>query len=294
MLPPSREIEKSIQETERSSSEERETRETEQSAAITSALAALKNHFEGEAKKEQTPKKIKIWTDTITLALVAATALFTGLAWWVFKGQLREMEKTYGPIKQSADATKAALIAGQRAWVRIDEMGVGGGGLSIGNDGAGVSISFVLTNIGNSPAIKLSYHPELVVMASGISIPNEQERVCEAARRQWQGGFTLFPNEQFPRTMGFGQYSVGTSALKDALERGLEVSADKQHVVLFVVGCVDYTFTTDPDTHHQTPFIRELTKRDLRAGGISIDEKIIPAEQLILREFGMGIGRAAD
>jgi hypothetical protein len=44
-----------------------------------------------------------------------------------------------------------------------------------------------------------------------------------------------------------------------------------------------------------TPFIRELTRRDARIG-IRIDDRIIPAEELVLREFGiaMGIGRAAN
>jgi len=89
---------------------------------MTGALTAIKKFFEGEVQKEEGPKKIKLWMDSITLILVAGTAFFTGAAWWVFKGQLHifqeqlsEMQKVYSPIKESADAAKdsAAAVIGQ-------------------------------------------------------------------------------------------------------------------------------------------------------------------------------------
>jgi hypothetical protein len=147
-----------------------------------------------------------------------------------------------------------------------------------------------VTNIGNSPAIKLTFHHKLVVLAEGVSIPSEHEQVCEEARRQWQGGFTLFPNEQFPRSIGASQLSIFADAPKEAIERGLKSG---QHVDLIVVGCVDYTFPTDPDTHHQTPFIRQLIRRDVGAP-INIDDNMLRPEQLMLREFADHIVRAAD
>ena len=47
--------------------------------------------------------------DVFTLFLVAATALFTGLAWWVFKGQLAEMQRVYGPVSEQAQTMKGLL-----------------------------------------------------------------------------------------------------------------------------------------------------------------------------------------
>jgi hypothetical protein len=242
MLPPSwkGEIEKTVEETTHTNSEQRKAQQDNAVATIAAAIKALRDAQEAQTSHEDRNDKKNRRINVTTLILVFLTLIFTGLSWWTFHEQVNEMKLAYGPIKQTADATKAALVAGQRAWVRIDEIGVGGGGLSIGNDGASVSISFMVTNVGNSPAIKVTYHPKLVVLAQGVAIPSEQEQVCDAARHQWQGGFTLFPNEQFPRTLGLRQPSFGGHASKDTIERGAEISADKKRVALLVVGCVDY------------------------------------------------------
>ena len=266
------EIEKTVEETTHTNSEQRKAQQDHAAGTIAAAIKALRDAQETQTSHEDRNDKRNRTINVITLFGVLLTVIFTGLSWCAFREQVNEMKLVYVPIKQTADATKAALVAGQRAWVRIDEMGVGGSGLSIGNDGASVSISFMVTNVGNSPAIKVTYRPKLVVLAQGVAIPSEQEQVCDAARHQWQGGFTLFPNEQFPRTLGLGQSSFGVNASKDTIERGAEISADKKSVALLVVGCVDYTFETDPDMHHQTPFIRELTRRDARIG-IRIDDR---------------------
>ena len=182
------------------------------------------------------------WLAIFTLFLVIATVgLFVS-----GERNIKVADRSAKAAKQSADAAKNALIAGQRARIRIDEVELGHSmGLAIGKDGATVSIALVVTNIGNSPAIKLTFHHKLVVLAEGVSIPSEHEQVCEEARRQWQGGFTLFPNEQFPRSIGASQLSIFADAPKEAIERGLKSG---QHVDLIVVGCVDYTSLLIP-TH---------------------------------------------
>jgi hypothetical protein len=208
MLPTSwkGEIEKTIEETTHTHSEQRKAQQDNAAATIAAAIKALRDAQEAQTSHEDRNDQKNRRINVTTLFLVFLTLIFAGLSWWAFYEQVNEMKLAYGPIKQTADATKAALVAGQRAWLRIDEIGVGGGGLSIGNDGASVSISFMVTNVGNSPAIKVSYHPELVVLAEGVHFPNKQEQVCEAASRQWQGGFTIFPNEQgvsfWPRYSG--------------------------------------------------------------------------------------------
>ena len=114
MLPPSwkSEVEKSIEEEANRSAAKRESSNAEQSAAIARQLTALIDQLKGEEDREKRPKQIKIWTDAITLFLVAATAVFTGLAWLVFKEQLGEMQRAYGPIsEQAVAATSAAKTA---------------------------------------------------------------------------------------------------------------------------------------------------------------------------------------
>jgi len=205
--------------------------------------------------------------------------------------------------KDSADAANKAamvaektLIAGQRAWIRA-EIGVGNQPLIFypkGHPtGASVSVSFKVTNIGNSPATNITYHAWLVTLKNGGPFPAaEQETRCNEIRQQPFGaGFTLFPNETFPGNIGFGEWSLGTSISPEEIEKGLAVGADK-NVALYVVGCVDYTFQTDPANHHQTGFILELRRKGpfiLRPA-----DGDVPADQLELRESGAGDGRRAD
>jgi hypothetical protein len=246
-----------------------------------------------KAATDEAIAKYTKWLAISTMLLVLATGL-------LYVSGERNVDVARQSVRVAQVATKAAtdiatkaLVAGQRAWIRIDDITIGGGGLSISKDGVTAPIAFVVTNIGNSPAIKLSHHAKLIATAAGVSVPEEQAKICDQAKSQrWESGFTLFPNEQFPRNLGVGQYSYGTNLSKEEIERGLEASKDKKHLSLIVVGCVDYTFSTDPDTHHQTPFIRTINKNEPSL--ISIEDNLIPPGKLLLREFGLAIGRPAD
>ena len=67
------------------------------------------NEIAKSVEEAKRPKQIKKGMDVFTLFLVAATALFTGLAWWVFKGQLAEMQRVYGPVSEQAQTMKGLL-----------------------------------------------------------------------------------------------------------------------------------------------------------------------------------------
>ncbi len=196
--------------------------------------------------------------------------------------------------KDSADIANRALIASQRAWIRIDQIGFGGGGLAIDNQGASVSVSFKITNTGNSPAINVTPHAWLVVLRNGGPFPlQERQRRCGEIRNQsFNPGFTLFPGESFPGNMGFGSWSLGTNANRAEIEEGARASVNSNQVLLFVVGCIDYTFPTDATIHHQTGFIFEVQRNDLLT--ISLENGIIPIAQLRLMETGVGDSRFAD
>lgn len=196
--------------------------------------------------------------------------------------------------KQAAEIAQKTLIASQRAWIRIDEIGLGGGALAFDKNGASISISFKITNVGNSPAINITPHVWLIALKNGGPFSlQEQQRLCNDIRNKpFQIGFTLFPNEQFPTNMGIGGWSLGTNISPDEVKLGLEVSADKKHVALEVFGCIDYTFPADPTTHHQTGFIRMLQKRGPTL--VSPEDGMIPVGQLMLMPVAVGIGQYAD
>jgi hypothetical protein len=238
-------------------------------------------------------------------AVIATTgvigAIIFGNQLSVMKGQLDAMKIAGEDTKKAADAAqktaevaKDTLIAGQRAWIRTDEIALGGGALAFDKNGASVSISFKITNIGNSPAVNVTPHAWLIVLRTGGPFHwQEQQRMCGEIRKQPFGlGFSLFPGETFPSNVGFGAWSLGVNVSPEETEKGLAISADGKHVALYVFGCIDYTFPTDATAHHQTEFILELRKRgpDL----ISPDEGLIPIDKLTLTDTGIGIGRYAD
>jgi hypothetical protein len=243
-------------------------------------------------------------TDDVVAEYTGWLAVFTALLVLVSAFQIgfliiadKTATKTAQAAKESADVAKSTLVASQRAWIRT-EIGVGNQPLIFypkGHPtGASVSVSFKLTNVGNSPATNISYHAWLVLLKNGGPFPAaEQEARCGEIRQQPLGqGYTLFPNEIFPGNIGFGEWSLGIGIGPEEIEKGLVVGGGK-NVSLHVVGCVDYAFQTDPGKHHQTGFILEL-RRKTAPHLLRPEDENIPADELELRESGMGDGRRAD
>jgi hypothetical protein len=193
----------------------------------------------------------------------------------------------------SADVANRALIANQRAWVR-PEVTISDQPLIFGEVSASTSISFRLTNVGNTPAVNVMPHVWLVALKPGGPFPiEEQKRRCKEIREQpIAGGFTLFPGEIFPGNLGFGKWSIGVNITREEIEKGLAISSDGKHISLYVIGCIDYTFPSDGKLHHQTEFIFELCKNEPNL--ISPDEGTIPVSSLVLRNTGIGSGQQAD
>ncbi|WP_420970864.1 hypothetical protein [Bradyrhizobium sp. B120] len=293
MLPSSwkAEIEETIDRSVESEGQRQQALNHKNATDIAAAIKSFGESYTARHNKPEKVDKVKRAIDLATLFLLFVTALFTALAWWTFGGQLDEMRKAYGPLKDTADATKAALVAGQRAWIRIDSMAVGGAGLLAKRESVDAPIAFVITNVGNTPALRV--WPYVKLLTARDSLLDEQAKLCDEPTRQpgQTLGHTLFPNEQFPKNIGIGEYSVGTHLSKEEVARGLGV--DNKTIPLFVVGCIDYTFPTDPTAHHQTPFIREIDQNPVPIP-ISIDDGLIPPGKLVLREHIVGIGRASN
>jgi hypothetical protein len=123
MLPPSwkQETQDTVEEAASREREERKIEQANQAAGIATRLAAIYDQLKAHNERRERAEKRKKWFDVATAFFVFATALFTGLAWFVFNGQLHEMEKAYGPLeksaiaaKESADATKNAVQLAER------------------------------------------------------------------------------------------------------------------------------------------------------------------------------------
>lgn len=296
MLPPSwkSEAQKALEEATNRNAAKREVSEAEKSAAITTQLSALVNQLKGQEERERRPREIKVWTDAITLLLVAATAIFTGLAWWIFRGQLHvfegqlaEMQKVYGPIEESADAAKNSADAARnnaiaafkqanimqaqlRPWIkgdfRLNKLSRAQGG----QINADISVSY--KNVGNYPAP--------VVFVGGALVPDPELdwqsvelAYCAQAPAAWGNilknpGNSIFPNEQSP----WQSYSSALFPFVIApwkATRKQRSGRDPTTIPLVYTGCITYGAQTVADVH-QTGFMLDFAKGQINGGGAPI------------------------
>jgi hypothetical protein len=257
-------------------------------------LQTLINEYKTRDGESSRLQGRNFWLGVITVAVIVAYTTVAALQWCAMLRTNKLTRQSADAAKESAKVATQTLVASQRAWIRIDQIGLGGGGLAIDRNGASVSVSFTITNVGNSPAITVTPDAWLVVLKSGaLPLGQEQQKRCGEIRNQPFGlGFTLFPNESFPSNIGIDEWSLGTNVSRKDIEKGATVSADKAHMLLYVVGCIDYTFPTDAAAHHQTGFILEV--REDRVFSITLKDGIIPVSRLSLIDTGIGTGKYAD
>ncbi|HYL33040.1 MAG TPA: hypothetical protein VEU53_07840 [Stellaceae bacterium] len=270
-------------------------------AEIASWFASLSQVFPSYVEQSaQNPAYYKctingsiIWCETINIFIwfgdhtsIIATvliAVFTGTLWWSTRRLWIAGEKQIA-------ATQRMLVASHRAWIRVDLQA--GNILTFGAQGAQTLVSIQVENIGNAPAINISPHIKLFVSTRGQRIPvQEHWKFCEDARKTpTMIGQTLFPNEKYPEKMGIASYGITAlpQEISDALAKTID--DDKDAVFLYVAGCVDYTFPSDPDGHHQTGFFYDLRRSK---GAIRVTETA-PITDLVLLDTVIGIGRHAD
>jgi hypothetical protein len=231
----------------------------------------------------------EIWM--ICLTAVIAVGGIIGAC--IFNNQLSVMQGQLAEMKTASRIAENTLIAGQRAWIRA-EVTLGDQPLTIDHNGISTAVSFKITNVGNTPAIHIVPHAWLFVPKSGGPFPlEEQESRCGEVRRQaLGGGFTLFPGETFPSSIGIGTWSLQLNISKDDIDKLRASTPNGGAILLSVVGCIDYTFPIDQNTHHQTGFIYEFRKTG--PSMISLDEGAIPVGNFYLQDSGLGNSRYAD
>ena len=278
---------------------------------------AEKSHIEPSAhKKANEGEKKGPWYQTfLDHAPDWFVAIFTGLLvivtirlvqstnklWAAGERQIAVAEKGADAARDAADIAVTTLRSTQRAWLKV-KVSLSNGPLIFYEDGsASLNFSFVITNVGNAPAINIRPYAWLVPIKGkgGFHWEGQARRSAEVKATPVYGGFALFPNDEFPRSAGFEQWSLGTSMTKEEIEAGVATNTQfhppeyKKALALYVVGFVDYTFPADPLTHHQTGFILSVGRNAPHP--IIPEVGQIPAAELILLEgSGMGIGHFAD
>jgi hypothetical protein len=182
-------------------------------------------------------------------------AIFTGALVGVGAAQCYIIFWTLKATRDAADAAKRSVIANNRAWLTVDvKLVQGQEGIIFSKDGAVLPIRIDINNVGNAPAIKVSWHA-WPIFYSQMAVPvQDQLKRSNKIREQPFGiGPTIFPRQQFPHPDEPWSYGAGISS--EEIDSRIGTAETRTCGMVTLVGCVDYTFSADAEAHHQTPFI---------------------------------------
>jgi hypothetical protein len=148
MLPPSwkGEVEKTVQEATDTNAERQQSEDDKNASKIAAEIESLRNAYDCQNNKPKETDNVQRAIDITTVAFVFATAVFTGLAWWVFRGQLHVFETTDRTLKQTMEV-------GQRAYVVFD-----GAVVNQMRVREGIKIGYHIKNAGKTPTFNLRQH----------------------------------------------------------------------------------------------------------------------------------------
>lgn len=155
MLPENwkKEIGDAIEKADASNAERHEAQIASQNA-IAAPLDRLANKFDCYKSKYENADNGRKNREIAGLIGVYLSALLVFITAVVFYCQLREMQKAYGPLRDSADTAQKTLIASERPWVEITGIDIAQD-ITFDANGASISLRLGLRNRGHSPALSI-------------------------------------------------------------------------------------------------------------------------------------------
>lgn len=199
------------------------------------------------------------------IAMVILTVLIAGAAIysaWIFQGQLSLMKDADRPwikvkVTANTDYVPGSII---------------GGPLSFDQEGRGsVTSKISLENIGRSVAVHVYVRAKMVaigISADQLGIPiEEQRKLCDGLntydiqQHALDPRYTIFPNDtevEFQR-LGFETSQIEMRPEDRDLKNGKPVE-------VFLVGCVDYGYSSGASSPRQTGFIYQMLGKNPRHG----------------------------
>lgn len=220
------------------------------------------------------------WLVIFTAVLAASTIGLWVVTWRASAKQSRDMQASLGIAKQSADTAKAALVASQRPWIKRTTIFFTTD-VELRPDGLlHSSVAFECVNGGNAPALHV--HMAAIFMTSGpnAAVPEDKAKAFFAEQRGHviSGGFTLFPNESYPRGQDVPT-SHGVHLTKDEIDA---VTDEAGRMVLYLAACISYVVPSDPTAYHQTSCLFEARTPpgvSLRARDATVSIRGVTLEQ---------------
>jgi hypothetical protein len=197
----------------------------------------------------------------------------TDKLWDAGERQLKLLAKTSADqsrgTQAAIDVAERALVAGERAWIRVDVQN-NGDFVFNANGIAPIRLLFTLTNTGNSPATKVQINVRAFLgNFLYASTPREEyQKICDITRRRGENptedglseeilSCTLFPGEikQIPVSE-----TMNAREISDLIEAWKERTGDEwKFFAPHIVGCVSYWIPFD-DRQHQTGFMYVLER----------------------------------
>jgi hypothetical protein len=263
------------------------------------------NHYEQKGKKETSENR---WT-----APDGFTAIFTGFLIlvgtaqvWLFWVQLRFIRIGLADTKNAADAAKISADAAMgstevakttftmanRPWIAVD-MEIASD-LTYDSEGTPrVTIKFILTNIGHSPAANIQVDAVLLPIF-GNAAPFQKEiasRIGVRTPKVSDFGITIFPSGRRIMSIDMPIQQEATKAFTCYSEDSFEISnilRSTEHFCATLIGSVNYKYTF-AEGHHQTGFICRLVNfsDEFPKGSLTFarSDKIIPRSRLALHNM---------
>ena len=187
----------------------------------------------------------------------------------------------------STELAEKSLVAANRPWIKVDILV--GGPIVYNENGANITLQYVLKNIGRSPAVNVNVNPRIIfpIISAGISgrFDERGELMNDInARKNLLSspfGYSLFPDDSIVQ-------NVTVSISNDDLARATKVIGA---IYPSVVGSVSYRMEFDRKVH-QTGFIVRIGRADLprpstiaknrSPAAIWLDEGEVPASDVRL------------
>jgi hypothetical protein len=177
--------------------------------------------------------------DTINAISTLMVSIFTFTLWRATNKLWESGEKT--------------VKAAHRAWVDTT-ISLGNGDLNIDRFRISIPIKCTIKNIGNSPAIYVKFvaYGSIYERDCHDAIIKSIEKFRNEPRR---AGYTVLPNGEF-------NYPEVLAEIRIVPASDIEVIDEKD---IYIWGFVGYTFSSDIDGFHFTPFMRRLQRFDGKA-----------------------------
>jgi len=236
-LPPSwkGEIESAVEETEKADRSEREAQTGNAAAQVAAAIHALKGAQDAQTSREDCNQKISTALNVVIIVIASVAAFFAGASWWVFSGQLNEMQAEQRPWVYAANiepAGRIVFVEGQYA----------------------VPLKFTIKNTGHLPAFFVAPKTSATVLKIGMSTKRVQNEICDEYRKTpvANGGDTVFAGQVITHG-GFTSDDYPT-----VLKKAWDLIGSDRMIVMY--GCIDYQFADQP-WHHQSRFSYAVGQR---------------------------------